>query len=34
MSIQFHNLLDKTIAEEEANNNIDITETIAELRVS
>ncbi|CAI2162172.1 13812_t:CDS:10 [Funneliformis geosporum] len=34
LELEYEELLDKTIAEEEANNNIDITETIAELRVS
>ncbi|CAG8638083.1 13701_t:CDS:10 [Rhizophagus irregularis] len=33
LELEYEELLDKTIAEEEANNNIDITETIAELRV-
>ncbi|CAG8665270.1 14885_t:CDS:10, partial [Funneliformis caledonium] len=32
LELEYEELLDKTIAEEEANNNIDITETIAELR--
>ncbi|RHZ77651.1 hypothetical protein Glove_174g172 [Diversispora epigaea] len=32
LELEYEELLDKTIAEEEANNNIDISETIAELR--
>ncbi|CAG8567315.1 5047_t:CDS:10 [Diversispora eburnea] len=34
LELEYEELLDKTIAEEEANNNIDISETIAELRLN